>query len=71
VAPPVRVKHLRLVRRDAQRLNCLLIGAAVPPSALLDKRWKASDRTAARLDELLQNGGVAAESHLFNMGTLP
>jgi Nucleotidyltransferase domain len=39
LSPGLRAKHLRLVRRDLQRLRLLMLGEPVPASHQLDASW--------------------------------
>jgi predicted nucleotidyltransferase len=39
---PYQTKHLRLVRRDLQRLELMMARRPVPPGPLLDSMWKNS-----------------------------
>lgn len=44
--PTQRAKYLQRLRRDLQRLHVLSTGAAVPPTALLDRSWDPSQLLA-------------------------
>jgi hypothetical protein len=58
LTPGYRAKHLRLLRRDAQRLRHLMAKRPVPPADLLDEQWRSSSRNPRRLPRLLGPGDV-------------
>jgi hypothetical protein len=59
LGPAYRRRDAELVRREAQRLDGLRGGVAVPPTALLDAAWDGSDESRAWLCEQLTHLGSA------------
>jgi hypothetical protein len=53
IIPGWRAKHLRRLRRDVQRLHCLIEKRAVPPTRMLDDLWGKSGMPPEELEFLL------------------
>ncbi len=46
---PYRIKHVIKLRRDLQRLECLIEGKSIPPTPYLDKEWRALKMPALKI----------------------